>query len=196
MSSIHNIRNFAFSKSKLQGDDVRILTEALFEIFPKILKQENLKSLKISKSLLKQKKNRIEKKNHQKLLSELCEKLKIQKSESELLKKMWELYVQLFYKFMNEEYNEISHLKTWDLIQEFKLSLNIINFAGKTPKIHCLDELWWDVFYNGPCWQFETSPMEAKHKNYREYPIIAYFKLLGPYTSQITEISKRSLQKK
>jgi hypothetical protein len=85
------------------------------------------------------------------------------------MKKIWEYYSCLHFRFLSSKFSETFHYETLKHIYNFKTAFFGLFGKTKIVKIHALDELWFDSYYNGPSYLFETSPMESKHKQYRKY---------------------------
>lgn len=79
---------------------------------------------------------------------------------------MWKIYYQLHHRFLSDDYNDEYHFETLKIIEKFFFAARIMEFPTPMFKIHTLLELWYDCYKNSPCWIFETSPFESKHKEY------------------------------
>jgi hypothetical protein len=151
----HLLYLFFTSTKKFGGDDVRNMIYPLTNLFQIIFKKENFK-----KKFFKEWNTE----EGEKILQEIETEFQV-KCPMKILLHLWSYYITLYERFSATEYCKTFHNETFQILEKFILLSKIFK-SKPLPKIHALYELWLDVLENGPCWTFETSPGESKHKDY------------------------------
>jgi hypothetical protein len=81
---------------------------------------------------------------------------------------LWTTFAALYFQFKSNKWDNV-HFQNIDTnIKKLKELVSLFEDISAVPKLHCLEHLLQNLIANGPATLWESSPFEAKHKEYRK----------------------------